>query len=301
MATDWFEHPKYVRTRERLIESLTSEHYRFRRSEPVVFLCGGEKSVPRDELASYLKKYCPTVRLFYAEAVWDLIAGRLKLGALKMESELAALADLVIIIVESPGTFAELGAFSNSDDLRPKLLPIIDIDYAPPQRSFLALGPVRWIEAESRFAPPIYVELDGILAAVGEIQERINRIPRATAHVKSLAESSKHLLLFICDLIAVIHPATFSIVESYCTRILTDPPAGEEIATLMALAKALELLRVDVVNGVEYFSPASTDATTKPFHHVRLVGLSTLRAEHLSALLVIPVARAVMEELREDR
>ncbi len=141
MASSWFEHPKYVRTRERLIESLTSTHYRFRRSDPVVFLFGGEKSVARDELAAYLKKYFPTLLLFYAEVVWDLIASRLKLGALKMESDLAALADLVIIIVESPGTFAELGAFSNSDPLRRKLLPILDIQYQPPQKSFLALGP----------------------------------------------------------------------------------------------------------------------------------------------------------------
>ena len=148
MAFSWFEHPKYVRTRERLIESLTSSHYRFRRSEPVVFLCGGEKSIPRDELAAYLTKYNPAILLFYAEVVWGLIASRLKLGALKMESDLAALADLVIIIVESPGTFAELGAFSNSDALRQKLLPIVDIEYQPPQNSFLALGPIRWIEAE---------------------------------------------------------------------------------------------------------------------------------------------------------
>jgi hypothetical protein len=301
MAANWFEHPKYVRIRERLIESLTSEHYRFRRSEPVVFLCGGEKSIPRDELADYLKKFSPNVRLFYAEAVWDLIATKLKLGALKMESDLAGLADLVTIIVESPGTFAELGAFSNSYELRKKLLPIIDIAYAPPQKSFLALGPIRWIEAESRFAPPIYVALTGILAAVGEVQERIDRIPRATAHVNSLGESSKHLLLFLCDLIAVIHPASFGIVESYCHRILRTPPTLEDIATLMALAKAMGLLRVDIVDGAEYFSPALTDATTRPFHHVRLVGLPALRAEHLSALLVIPDARSVMEEIRGKR
>jgi hypothetical protein len=225
----------------------------------------------------------------------------MKLGALKMESDLAALADLVIIIVESPGTFAELGAFSNSDPLRRKLLPIVDIQYQPPQKSFLALGPIRWIEAESRFAPPIYVCLKAILGAVGLIEERISRIPRTTTHIENLSESSKHLLLFLCDLVAIVHPATVEIVESYCKRILPSPPSGEDVATYLALAQALGLLGVASVGGQQYFFPAKSDATAKPFHHVRHTNLPALRAEHLSALLAVPEARAVMERLREDR
>jgi len=298
MQVGWFNHPKYVRVRERLIKSLTSDHYRFRRSEPVVFICGGEKSEPRDQLAAYLKKYQPKVRLFYAEAVWELIATRLPLGALKLEAELAELADLVVIIVESPGTFAELGAFSNSDVLRPKLLPIIDKRYSPPQRSFLASGPIRWIEAESNFSPPIYVPLKSILMAAGEVEERISRIKRHAAHIASLTDNSKHLLLFICDLIAIIHPATIELVEAYCARIFPLDPPGDSVATMIALAKAMGLLSSITLNGEHYFSPSSEDATSNPFHHVRLDGLPALRAEQVSALLSIPEALKIIEEIR---
>jgi len=132
MEVEWYEHPKYVRVRERLVSSITSPHYRFRRSEPIIFLCGGEKSAPRDTLAAYLRKHLPNTKFFYAEPVWEVIATRLQLGALAMEADLAKLADLVIVIVESPGTFAELGAFSNSDVLRRKLLAIVDSEYSPP-------------------------------------------------------------------------------------------------------------------------------------------------------------------------
>ena len=301
MANDWFEHPKYVRTRERLIKSLTSSNYRFRKSESVVFLCGGEKSMPRDELAAYLRKNAPDVRLFYAEAVWELIASRLKLGALKMESDLASLADVVIIIVESAGTIAELGAFSNNDALRKKLLPIVDLAYRPPQKSFLALGPLQWIESESTFSPPIYVPLKGILAGIGEIEERISRIPRMPTRISNLADSSKHLLLFICDLVAIIQPATFDIVQRYCKRILPAAPSHEDVATLMALAKALNLLQLSAIDGVDYFLPSTSEAVDKPFHHVRLTGLPALRAEHVAALLNIPSAQSVLDELRRIR
>jgi len=297
MAYEWFQHPKYLPTRERLIQSLTSSHYRFRRSDPVVFLCGGERSVARDELAAYLKKFGPSALLFYAETVWDLIQSRLPLGALKMESELAALADIVIIIVESPGTFAELGAFSNSDPLRRKILPIVDDQFKPPQKSFLALGPLCWIEAESLFTPPIYVALSGILAAMGEIEERISRVPRTTTHLANLGDSFKHLLLFLCDLVAVISPATVDIVHAYCERILPTPPPSEGVATLLALARALGLLQVDSFDGQQYFSPAKVNATAHPFHHVRLTDLTALRAEHVSALLLIPQAQSILAKL----
>jgi hypothetical protein len=81
-----------------------------------------------------------------------------------MESDLAALADLVIIIVESAGTFAELGAFSLSDPLRKKVLPIVDAQFRD-QPSFISTGPLRWIDAESAFAETIYVSLPKILEA----------------------------------------------------------------------------------------------------------------------------------------
>jgi hypothetical protein len=289
MAYQWLEHPKYIPTRERLIQSLTSSHYRFRRSDPVVFLCGAEKSTARDELAAYLKKFGPSALLFYAETVWELIQSRLTLGALKMESELAALADVIIIIVESPGTFAELGAFSNSELLRRKILPIIDVRFKPPQQSFLALGPVRWIEAESSFAPPIYVPLTGILAAMGDLEERIGRVRRTATHLANLGDSFKHLLLFLCDLVAVISPATVEIVHAYCLRILPAPPTPEGVATLLALARAVGLLQVWSFDSQQYFFPTGVNALAHPFHHVRLTDLTALRTEHVSALLSIPL------------
>ena len=122
----WLQHPKYAATRDRLITYLTSERYRFRRLAPVLFLCGGAGSKRRDTLRAYLQKHKPWVNIFYAELVWDSLSAQTGLSALKMERDLAALADMVVIIVESPGTFAELGAFSLSDDLRKKLLPIVD-------------------------------------------------------------------------------------------------------------------------------------------------------------------------------
>ncbi len=211
----WLEHPKYVPTREHLIDVLRSTRYRFRPLSPVLFLCGAAGSAPRDALQSYLRKHVPALSMFYAERVWEHIASRVERGALKMESDLAALADLVLVIVESPGTFAELGAFSLSAPLRKKLLPILDRRFLH-QQSFISTGPLRWIDSESDFAPTIYVPLSQILRAVGDIEERVARIPKSRpVKISDLAASPKHLLFFLADLIAVIHPATIEMIEYY--------------------------------------------------------------------------------------
>lgn len=79
---------------------------------------------------------------------------------------------------------------------------------------------LRWIDSDSDFAPTIYVALDRILEAVDEIEERIARIPKSrTVKISDLAESPKHLLFFLCDLISVIHPATEGMVDYYLRNI----------------------------------------------------------------------------------
>jgi hypothetical protein len=122
----WLEHPAYVKIRERLIGYLRSDKYRFRGLGPVIFICGGANSAPRDTLRDYLNRHFPDISLFYAEQVWLRIVPSAGSNALEMEDYLGQLADMVVIIVESPGTFTELGAFSLSEPLRKKLLPILD-------------------------------------------------------------------------------------------------------------------------------------------------------------------------------
>ncbi len=298
----WLDHPKYVHERDRLIEYLRSSRYRFRRLEPILFLCGGAASPRRDVLRNYLLKHFPALGVFYAERVWEQIATRVAQGALEMEANLAALADLVIVIVESPGTFTELGAFSLSPELRKKLLPIVDLQYKN-HSSFISTGPLRWIDDDSNFAPTVYVPLTRILESVGEVEERIRRIPKSkTVKIMDLATSPKHLLFFLCDLIAVIFPATADTVEYYLAQIAPSiPTSGISVPTLIELAVAMTLLRAKLVkiNGGDerFFWPAALDAVDHPFHHPRLLDLPSQRAAHVSVLLTLPDARTVLHDL----
>jgi hypothetical protein len=302
----WLGHPKYVAARERLIQYLQSTKYRFRRLSPVLFLCGGAKSARRDALREYLRKYRPELNLFYAETVWDQIAARGDRNALEMESDLASLADIVVVIVESPGTFAELGAFSISDALRKKLVAIVDKRFRA-EESFISTGPLRWVDAESHYAPTIYASFSHILEAADEVEDRIKRIPQSRAsRVSDLGSSQKHLLFFLTDLISVIHPATVLTVEYYLSRIAPSLLGSRiSVPTLVGLGVAMNLLneqrlRVDSIEHV-FFSPKEPDAIGRPFHHSKLLDLESLRAAHVSVLLSIAEAREVMGELQRLR
>lgn len=296
----WLDHPSYSAARDRLIQYLRADKYRFRPLDRVVFLCGAMESVPRDTLRNYLASHFSDVSIFYAEQVWTEIASNEELSALQMEDYLARLADLVIILVESPGTFTELGAFSLSDILRKKLLPVMDVEFRN-TGSFIETGPIRWINKDSGFGPAIYVDLRRILEAVDEFEKRLDRIPDpVTTRVSDLADNPKQLLFFVCDLVSVIEPATFSMIEYYLRHILPNP-SRVPISTLVGLALAMGLLKqVDLqVNGQadRFFYRPSSEGLIKPFHHQRWLDLPSQRAAQVAVLQTIPAGSRALREL----
>lgn len=66
---------------------------------------------------------------------------------LHFERDLAQLCDLVLLFTESPGSFAELGAFAMVPEIAPRLLVLIDgKNYS--DSSFIKLGPVRSLQLD---------------------------------------------------------------------------------------------------------------------------------------------------------
>ena len=197
--------------------------------------------------------------------------------------DLAALSDMVVIIVESAGTFAELGAFSHVEALRKKLLPIVDIAYKG-ANSFINTGPIRWIDQESEFRPTIWTKQAQILDCVLELETKINMIPKPKpTKVSDLVNSRKHLLFFLCDLVAVIAPATIEGIGYFMGKIAPSAPTADlELTLLVGLAEAMGLLRKDAIataggSSTIFFSPAKTDALQHPYHRIRMVNLPELR------------------------
>lgn len=131
-----------------------------------VFLCGKGidpnssdryEQTNRGIIGQYLKKMMPDVRIVLSESIWDQTF-EANIDLLSFEEFLAEVSDLIILFVESPGSFCELGAFAYADKLfNDKMIIVMDQQYRD-SKSFIASGPV--LKAQKENAKVIYADID---------------------------------------------------------------------------------------------------------------------------------------------
>jgi hypothetical protein len=282
--------------RDSIIAAFSAKEYHFRRVKRVAFLCGGQASDRRERIKEYFTRHRPDFLVFYAEQVWSVIAHhRGTTNALAAEAELAQLADIVIIVVESAGTFTELGAFSLSPDLRSKLLPILPLEHQLDE-SFINTGPIRWIDSDSDFRPSIWANHRMILSAADQLDDRLSRFPAAgSVRVSDIAHHAKHLLFFICDLIAVFGPTSVDHIDYYCRQIVVTPTAMP-VRLLVALAEALGLIKA-LPGGIYYYRPLEDGRLTSFQYKRRYIDFVSLRAQVIEVLQRIDTGTQALNQL----
>lgn len=118
-----------------------------------IFLCGADinqKDKIRHQIAQALK-WEFWFDIIYPEDIFDelLYSSKTK-DLLSLEGLLADSVDAVVIIPESPGSFAELGAFANDEMLRKKLICVVDKKYQK-DKSFINQGPLKLVKKENSF------------------------------------------------------------------------------------------------------------------------------------------------------
>ena len=128
---------------------------------PMLFLCGGSLPKARYAPASlrgFLVKVLKGKRkVLRSSVILAEDAAKWYRGAngpqysnlVDLEEQIAALSTLILLIVESSGSIAELGAFSFIPSLRAKLHVILDGSFQK-DRSFIMDGPVAMVDAESK-------------------------------------------------------------------------------------------------------------------------------------------------------
>lgn len=119
------------------------------RKRVTVFLCGADiknDKTARSQMAAIFSNY-PRYELLYPEDLFDdLLAGQGQYSLLKLEGILADSVDAILLFPESPGSFAELGAFSNNEELARKMIVLSNKRYKS-NKSFINYGPYRLIKS----------------------------------------------------------------------------------------------------------------------------------------------------------
>ncbi|MET2850383.1 retron St85 family effector protein [Vibrio owensii] len=145
--------------KERIFVPLTAK-------KTTVFLCGGaidDKTNGRSRMASIFDANS-RYELLYPEDIFDdLLAGPGQHSLLHLENILANCVDAIVLFPESPGSFAEIGAFSNNPRLAQKLIVLSNKNYKT-NKSFINYGPYRLIK-ESKTGSILHInykDLDDI-------------------------------------------------------------------------------------------------------------------------------------------
>lgn len=121
-----------------------------------IFLCGGaswkDHQSYRDQIRDELSKVFPeSMNILYPEDLFMDMLNRKDYDLLTMEKVLAQNCDVIVIIPESPGSFAELGAFVNNEETVKKVLILQHQKYKR-QRSFITQGPVSYMASRYKYS-----------------------------------------------------------------------------------------------------------------------------------------------------
>lgn len=214
-------------------------------SDISIFLCGGgaaggtEHTLRRKlgaALAALKSKY--RYSIFYPEDMFvELVLGHQKQDLLTLENLLARSVSAVTILLHSPGTFTELGAFSNHELLKEKLVVVVDPKHMKSQ-SFINTGPIRHL-IKGTSSRVLYLKMDE---------------SNLDALVKGVAEASRA--------VASVHPPSRDLTnpivcyELYLALLYVLDPVPRKAFALVAGAlqpDSDELARISaetVVNGM---------------------------------------------------
>jgi hypothetical protein len=137
-------------------EDLNLEKVRVRRPSKFLFLCGGAQEPNNEARAANLRDYLLRVRpiktkhsIVLAEEANQLYRDTGYNDLISFEEDIARIAAIVLVIAESAGSLAELGAFTANDTIR-KALRVVIPSHHEVAESFVRYGPIERLKKENR-------------------------------------------------------------------------------------------------------------------------------------------------------
>ena len=174
-----------------------------------IFLCGADISMKNklrykisNEFRSFWNSYW--YEIIYPEDIFDeLLYSSKSKDLLSLENLLADSVDVILIIPESPGSFAELGAFTNNEKLRTKIVCIIDENYKK-NKSFINQGPIKLVKKANKKGV-LFIDPNYLSNEIDEIKSAIN-FTRKNSAVKTKSVNLLQLDSFLLPTIYLLEP-----------------------------------------------------------------------------------------------
>ena len=262
-------------------------------STPIVLLCGGTvaalKNSPEDSdppiasLRDAISRRFPKFELFMPEKIKSWQADGIFKNLMEFEADLASICSLVVIVLESAGSLAELGAFSQLPDLSKKIIAIRSNNFKDKDDdSFINLGILRYISENHRSSIKNYPwnihnpkSIDSVI-----IDDVILDIEKELSNKKSenlsLSKSS-HIIVLICEIIYFFIALKEHEIYDYLTCIGVCNLSKDNLRKKLFLLKEFNL-----INKEEYSDSTFYMRSEEPYNKLRL----TSKSGHKTALTI---------------
>ena len=297
---------------------------RVRRPSHSVFLCGGLISKQPDNKAVLsIRDYLYRIRqaekrlgatIVLAETAQQLYRDTSYSDLISFEEDIARIASIVLVISESPGSLAELGAFASEPVIRDTLRIIISEDHSKAE-SFVRFGPIRRIENINRSHIGIFPwkthKSNGLVVKasvtphfkeiVSFIKDRIEEIPSSLSYCTLPVEKARFFdILWLIGLLEPAPPERLYDAVRLVHPDMTDPYIRNCLYTL----RACHWIDTFSYSGRDYFFlPENRDAFDYAFlpgrrpRDVAVHKLSIVTEFHQT----VSISKAVLKRLQDKR
>jgi hypothetical protein len=243
-----------------------------------ILICGGptiaEPGIPtslRDYIMRHLSLAYPAAasRIVTPEELSDWATDSVYPNIFELEDHLAALASVIVIFVESPGSIAELGAFCLLKGVTDKLLVFVQERHFK-QSSFIRLGPLRYLDQRNPRSVQTYPwETTGsgpteriVEASVEPVRDEICKeivsSHGASGINRAFVRGHGDEMLLICDLLNQLIGLKFQEIRQYLSLMGIDI-SSTKLKQFLYILDRLRMIEPVRRGHQQYYVPAVFD------------------------------------------
>lgn len=263
-------------------ETLDTSKFTALLTPPKIFICGGPTRalVPesvRQRIIEYFSKNNTPVyeAIIQAENFNDYSKEGIYSDLLEFEEDIADISTLIIICLESPGSFVELGMFCNDANLIDKTLVIAPREEIDDKDSFIYHGPLAHMLRRDKksvvvypWANPDIFGYEHIEFIAGDILARLNEVQSSK---KFNPDNPGDIALLIYDIVGIASPIKKEEIQ-LALLALGISPSQRTLNKLLYLLEKVDLVKFTTYSSVDYYYDVGI------FHRRIKFGTSTIGA-----------------------
>lgn len=265
----------YLQALSNIFTNLDSDNFIIHFSPRITFICGGpiqsESGISafplslRERILNYLNDHHDEVEKnsVVAESFSDYFQNGQYKNLLQFEEDIANVASLIVVCLESAGSLVEFGLFCNHEGTAKKLLVYIPEEHYEKGDSFITLGPLAQLKASSEnsvlaypFPSPDSLQYEDIEPVVGDLIGKLEECPKTEQFDP---ENSGHVAFLIHDIISLCTPIKKQEIAKCLADLGVKGITDRRLSSLLYLLTKIGLVGKKTYSHVDYFY--AVDAT----------------------------------------